>query len=221
MNEPEKEVNFCPLCNGVGLSFFHQDRYRSYLQCSACSLIFVPVSERLNPAEEKGRYDLHRNSPDDINYRKFLSCVFIPMQKLIAPKSRGLDFGSGPGPTLSLMFKEAGHRMSIYDCYYNDDVSVFENLYDFITASEVAEHLFEPGKEINRLWSCLKPGGYMGIMTKLVPENSEFASWHYKNDSTHVCFFNKSTFEWLAENMKAGLNFTDKDVIILQKTNLL
>jgi len=31
----------------------------------------------------------------------------------IAPISLGLDFGSGPGPTLSLMLEEQGHRVAI------------------------------------------------------------------------------------------------------------
>ena len=46
------------------------------------------------------------------DYRKFLSRMFKPMMERIEPDSYGLDFGSGPGPTLNLMFEEEGHTVS-------------------------------------------------------------------------------------------------------------
>jgi 2-polyprenyl-3-methyl-5-hydroxy-6-metoxy-1,4-benzoquinol methylase len=110
--------------------------------------------------------------------------------------------------------------MSIYDHYYANKPSIFEKQYDFITASEVVEHLFEPKNELARLWNCLKPGGCLGIMTKLTPDHQTFAKWYYKNDPTHICFFSKQTFEWLAEQFQAKLTFLDKDIIILQKNQL-
>jgi hypothetical protein len=217
MSNQNKTENLCPLCHALDTSFLHKGKFRSYLQCNTCSLIFVPASQRLTSKEEKDRYDLHQNSPDDINYRKFLSRIFNPMQKLIASKSKGLDFGSGPGPTLSVMFEKAGHIMSIYDHYYANKPSIFEKQYDFITASEVVEHLFAPNKELDRLWNCLKPGGYLGLMTKLAFDREAFATWHYKNDPTHVCFYSKHTFKWLAEQWQAELTFADKDVVIIKK----
>ena len=219
MNNQQKN-NSCPFCRAFGTEFFFKDKFRSYFQCNTCNLIFVPTSQHLTSKEEKIRYDLHKNYPEDPNYRNFLSRIFNPVQKLIAPGSKGLDFGSGPGPTLSLMFEEAGHTMSIYDHYYANKPSVFEKQYDFITASEVVEHLFEPNKELDRLWNCLKPGGYLGLMTKLATVREAFATWHYINDPTHVCFFSKSTFEWLAEKWQAELTFADKDIMILQKTSI-
>ncbi len=213
-NKIEKQ---CPLCLSEGTDFFHKDKFRTYFTCNTCELIFVPPSQRLLSEDEKERYDLHKNFPYDPNYRKFLSRIFNPMQKLIAPQSKGLDFGSGPGPTLSLMFEEARHVMTVYDHYYANQPSVFNKQYDFITASEVVEHLFEPKKELERLWSCIKPGGYLGVMTKLALDHEAFTAWHYKNDPTHVCFYSKHTFEWLAEQFQAKLTFADKDVMILQK----
>ena len=67
--------------------------------------------------------------------------------------------------------------------------------YDFICATEVVEHLHRPGQDLERLWSLLRPGGWMGIMTKLVRDRASFDTWHYKNDPTHVCFFSE---EYLA-----------------------
>jgi hypothetical protein len=181
----------CPLCSSADIDEFHSDEKREYLQCGVCYLIFVPAKYFLSKQAEKQRYDNHQNSPADSNYRKFLNVIFHPMQEKLLPESWGLDFGSGPGPTLSVMFQESGHKVAIYDYFYAQDVSVFQKEYDFITATEVLEHLHHPREELDRLWTCLKPGGKLGIMTKLVSNQDYFHSWYYKNELTHICFFQK------------------------------
>ncbi|MEX2572679.1 MAG: methyltransferase domain-containing protein, partial [Balneolaceae bacterium] len=112
------------------------DLQRDYYQCDVCKLVFVPPGQRLAPETELKRYQLHENDPDDPRYRKFLSRLFIPMNERIKPASKGLDFGSGPGPTLSVMFEEAGHAVRLFDIFFENDPSVFEEEYDFITSSE-------------------------------------------------------------------------------------
>ena len=139
------------------------------------------------------------------------------MERLLPKGSCGLDFGSGPGPTLSLMFAENGFPMEIYDPFYASDTSVLDKTYDFITATEVVEHLQQPLKSLNKIWSCLKPGGYLGIMTKLVIDKKAFAKWHYINDDTHICFYARHTFHWLAELWQTKPIFFGNDVILLQK----
>ena len=54
-------------------------------------------------------------------------------------------------------------------------------------------------------------------MTNLHHERLEFDKWYYKDDATHVCFFSKKTFEWIAKKWSAELQFKDKDIVILQK----
>ncbi len=187
------------------------------MRCQVCNLVFVPPWQFLSADEEKSRYDLHQNSPYDQGYRSFLNRIFIAMQKFLTPGSCGLDFGSGPQPTLSLMFEEAGHIMTIFDFFYENVPSALEKQYDFITATEVVEHLHNPGEELERLWACLKQGGRLGLMTKLVPDHNAFSCWHYKNDSTHVCFFSRATFQWLALRWDADMTFVDKDVVLFHK----
>ncbi len=207
----------CPLCQTQQNRRFHQDKYRDYSRCDICHLVFVLPEQFLSATAEQAEYDLHQNSPDDPGYRRFLSRIFEPVNARLASHSEGLDFGSGPGPTLSVMFAEAGHAMSIYDPFYAPDESVWGNRYDFITATEVVEHLHQPQRELNRLWGCLKPGGILGIMTKLVLDQAAFTRWHYKNDLTHVCFFSKLTIEWLTIQWQAKLTFVGNDVMIFEK----
>ena len=187
------------------------------MRCHVCSLVFVPPRHFVSAEEEKSRYDLHQNSPEDQGYRSFLSRIFIPMQKCLPPESFGLDFGSGPVPALSVMFEEAGHSMTIFDYFYEQVPSVFERQYDFITATEVVEHLHKPKEELERLWACLKQWGRLGLMTKLAPDDNAFSFWHYKNDLTHVCFFSQATFQWLALQWDADITFADKDVVLFYK----
>ncbi len=190
------------------------DNTCDYYLCSNCHLIFVPPEQRLSADEERSRYEQHENDPDDPRYRKFLSRIFKPLVKKLPDNSFGLDFGSGPGPTLHLMFEEAGHTMRIYDPFYANEPSVFDETYDFITTTETAEHLYDPLKELDRLWSCLKPGGFLGIMTRRWTTIEAFKNWHYKNDDTHVIFFHVDTFRWLAKRWEAELEIYKRDVVI-------
>jgi len=219
MNDQNADGRRCPLCQASDGELFYQDS-RDYFRCSICSLVFLPPRQFLPPEQEKAVYDLHENSADDPGYRRFLRRLFEPVSQLLAPNSTGLDFGSGPGPTLSVMFEEAGHTMRIYDPYYAPDAEWLQQQYDFITASEVVEHLHQPREEIDRLWSCLKPNGVFGIMTKRVLDRYAFSRWHYKNDSTHVCFFSTETFMWLADYWGAELTVVGKDVVVFRKVRI-
>ncbi|WP_454062987.1 class I SAM-dependent methyltransferase [Candidatus Nitrospira salsa] len=208
----------CPLCHGTHINqTYHHDNRRNFYSCHTCQLVFVPPDQFLSREAEKSAYDHHQNSPEDQAYRRFLSRLFIPMQRQLPSHCHGLDFGSGPGPTLSIMFEEAGHSVALYDYFYAHDRSVFQETYDFITASEVVEHLHDLQKELNDLWKILKPGGLFGIMTKRVYDQLAFTTWHYKNDLTHVCFFSQATFQWLAEKWQASLIIVDQDVVFLKK----
>ncbi|HFD81604.1 MAG TPA: class I SAM-dependent methyltransferase [Gammaproteobacteria bacterium] len=207
----------CPLCAATDSDDFFRDRRRSYQQCRHCRLVFVPPRYHLSPETEKAEYDLHRNDPHDPGYRRFLGRLFEPVRRRLPVGSRGLDFGCGPGPALALMFAEAGYPMSVYDPFYADVPQRLRQRYDFITATEVVEHLRRPGEELQRLWRLLEPGGLLGIMTKRVIDREAFAGWHYRRDPTHVCFFSDETFEWLAQCWGAGLEFVGNDVVILAR----
>ncbi len=206
----------CPLCDTADGSEFARDS-RDYFRCRTCQLIFVPPHQFLASEEEKAVYDYHENDPADPRYRNFLSRLFDPMATCVAPASRGLDFGSGPGPTLSVMFEEAGHSMQIYDAFYAPDPAPLSQQYDFITASEVAEHLYHPQYEFDRLWKCLQPGGHFGVMTTMAVDRAEFGRWHYKNDPTHVCFYSIATFQWLADRWSAALVVVNGNVVVFEK----
>jgi hypothetical protein len=205
----------CPLCAGWAIVPFHEDRRRPYLRCGDCALVFVPPSCYLTRQAERAEYNLHRNRVDDPAYRAFLSRLALPLAARLAPGARGLDFGCGPAPALASMLREAGYVVSLYDSFYLPDTGALQGRYDFICATEVVEHLHRPGPELDRLWAMLAPGGWLGIMTKLVRDRAAFATWHYRNDPTHVCFFSEQTWQWWARKQRAGLEIVGADVILL------
>ncbi len=213
-----KSEDHCPLCgHPTGCKSFYVNKAREFYRCECCSLIYVPPVYHLSPAEEKAEYDKHQNSPDDAGYRKFLSRIYNPVHERVKPGSKGLDFGSGPGPTLSLMFDEAGHSVTIYDPFYAPDRKSLNQEYDFITASEVLEHCHNPSGDLDLLWSLLKPGGWLGIMTGLALDRTAFTTWRYKDDLTHVCFFSRQTMEWIAEKYQTNFLLFGRDVCLFQK----
>jgi len=208
----------CPLCIHPNTHDFHHDADSAYRHCPVCDLIFAARIDLLKPKEEKARYDLHENDPNDLDYREFLNQLAQPLlARLKPPPLKGLDFGSGPGPTLPIMMAEQGYTMRIYDHFYAPNPQVLEDSYDFITCSETFEHFYTPWVEWRLLVDLVKPGGWLGIMTLLLPSPEAFAHWHYKNDDTHVSFYSRNTFQFLAKHDQLKVEFIGDNVILFQK----
>ncbi len=108
-----------PLCGTCDLTLFFQNDTQRYYQCPLCSLIVMDPRGYLSEEQEKREYELHQNSPEDQGYRKFLSRLALPLlDRLELNQRRGLDYGCGPGPTLSVMLEEAGCSMSLFDPFF-------------------------------------------------------------------------------------------------------
>ena len=206
----------CPLCAGSGASPHHRDGARDYWQCGTCALVFVSPDEYPDAATEKARYDRHRNDPADPRYRRFLSTLATPLLERLVPGAHGLDFGCGPGPALAEMLREAGMVVDLYDVFYAPESGVWTRRYDFATATEVIEHLHAPARELDRLFGVLRPGGWLAIMTKWVSSIESFERSRYVRDPTHVCFYTRSTFEWIADRWSVAAEFPGPDVVLFR-----
>lgn len=219
----------CPLCPisqqrpnlqvdvHKNISHYHSDKYRSYCLCATCGLVFVPEQFHLNFSAQKKIYDKHNNDPQDLGYQNFLNRLMKVLIPKLRPTAEGLDFGCGPGPVLADMLRTAGYSMDVYDPIYAPNTGIFTKQYDFITATEVIEHFCNPAESIQKMWQCLKPNGWLGIMTKRVTSQNAFKNWHYIRDITHVSFFSEPCFEWLADQLGASLELHGADVALLQK----
>ncbi len=206
----------CTLCAGAD-SYPLACGERLYHRCRRCGLVSLDPALYLDETAEKAVYDLHRNLPDDPGYRHFLSRALAPVLQYCPPPASGLDFGCGPGPALVAMAREAGYAMSLYDKFYAPDPAPLQQCYDFVTCTEVAEHLSRPWRVLSELWRCVRPGGLLVIQTRRVLDDERFRNWFYRRDPTHITFFAESSFRWLADQLQAELSLSAADVAVLRR----
>ena len=146
-------------------------------------------------------YQTHNNDIDDPRYQKFVS----PLVGLIDSRHHkghsGLDFGAGPGPVIAHMLGKHGYSIDLYDPFFHPDKTVLTNRYDFIVSCEVVEHFYNPFETFTTLGGLLAPGGSLYCRTTLYRDDIDFSNWFYKNESTHVFFYQRTTIEWIAEHI--------------------
>jgi len=207
----------CPLCGANSPTPPILAEGRRYLDCPTCGLIWMHPGDRLSGEEERARYETHENHPHDAGYRAFLARLCTPLVLRLPAGAEGLDFGSGPGPTLSVMLEEQGFPMWIFDPFFAPDARALDRQYEFITCTETAEHFFEPGREFRRLDRLLRPGGWLGVMTEVVEEDRAFQGWYYVRDPTHVAFYRRSTLEWIATAYDWSVEFPHRNVALFRK----
>ena len=185
---------------------------RLYWRCECCGMIFLDPSLRLSSEEELSRYRTHDNSLENLGYVEFLKQLWLPMEELLnssmgglsKESMRGLDFGCGPGPTLHQIASRSDYQMDLYDPYFYP-IELTEGSYDFITCTEVIEHLASPSKEWMQLKNLLKPNGILGVMTYLYDgvighgKTESFRDWSYRKDDTHISFYSKKTLNYISE----------------------
>jgi len=187
-----------------------------YWRCGTCEATFLDPSQRPGLAEERAHYLTHENAVDDPGYRGFLAKLATPLLERLSPNANGLDFGCGPGPALAAMLREAGHNVALYDPAFAPDEAVLAEQFDFITCTEVLEHLHEPARVFDRLATMLRPGGWLGLMTSFQTDDARFATWSYRREPTHVVFYRQATLARIAETRGWRAEFPVKDVALMR-----
>ncbi len=206
----------CTLCSNKNAVLWAKDRYRTYLKCPECDLVFVPEAYYPTPDKEKERYDLHNNDPENEGYKNFLNKLILPLIPHLMKDDKGIDFGSGPTPSISILMQKRGFAVTNYDPFYSNKKDVLNQTYDFLTCVETVEHFHHPQKEWKRIIGMVKSGKWVGIMTQLLTDKIDFDAWYYKRDETHVCFYSKATFEWLAMKYNFKIDYMSDSVIVFQ-----
>lgn len=207
----------CPLCSASPSVPLCRADGRDFLFCTSCELRFVPATQHLSLAEERSRYDLHENDPEDPAYREFLAPTLNCLTPRLPSGSRGLDFGAGPGPALARMFEEAGFPMDVYDPFFHPASRPKDSGYGFVTCTEALEHFRQPRAELDLMERLLKPGGWLAIRTQRLEDWSEFERWHYRRDPTHVAFYSEATMRWIGRRYDWACEFPAPHVTCFQK----
>jgi len=245
----------CPLCGSVCPSSFLDEAVSAslgstwrYYHCQTCDLIHRDRASYLTVVEERERYAMHENSEQlslnegENGYLRFLKPVLLEIEKRMPGGCRGLDFGCGPGPLLAQQLLRSGYQMSFYDPQFASDESVLRQAYDFVSCTEVLEHLKAPDTVLFQLLRLVSPDvidsqvlrlGTLFFMTgfhSFVPLSSingpehimalaNFRIWHYRRDPTHICFFSAKTFRYWAQKNQCEVFFPTRNVAVIIAAN--
>jgi len=204
----------CPLCSG-NADYFHTSKTTEYFKCITCRALFMNPGNYLNRHDEKERYLEHNNDVNDPRYQNFVSPIVNCIKKNFKPESRGLDFGSGTGPVITDLLRNAGYNINTYDPYFDNRPELLEESYDYIACCEVIEHFHNPAEEFSLLRSILSTKGKLICMTDLYDDTINFSKWYYKDDPTHIFFYHTETLEWIKNRFNFSSLTIEKRLIEL------
>lgn len=187
-----------------------------FWQCKDCEFLFKDPKYWPTPKQEKARYEKHQNGNE--GHLQFLSPMIEFVGSLYSTKSIGLDWGSGPVPVLAEALSKKGIQMDHYDPFFYPTRPLNHKKFDFITLTEVIEHVFDPRLFVNDLTSRLKPSGKLFVMTEPYPGIKELGSWSYRRDLTHVGFYCEKVFLKFSEIFHLELTEQRKNIFVFDKT---
>lgn len=217
MPSQDNAVLCCPLCRVTqNLTPVPGQDERDYYHCASCELIFIPPSQYLRPDAEKARYEEHKNGIQYRGYVRFLMQAIKPALPLLKPGDAGLDYGCGPGPTLSILVEREGFSCQDYDPFFRPELP--PGPHEFIFATECFEHFFDPHDEMQKLGNLLKPGGLLIIMTQFWKKKKDLIKAYYFRDTAHCVFYHPSTMDFIADKYGYKIEYRGKKrVTILRK----
>jgi len=189
----------------------------TYQHCEQCGFIYKEKKYHLDKAQEIEQYQRHNNSFESKGYVEMFERFINHHIKPLGIKGKALEFGSGPGPVLKeMLIQETDLEVFDFDPFFNCNIEYRNHKFNLITSTEVVEHFYDPMKEFKHLADLLAPGGNLVIMTKFRNmSQKEFLNWWYRIDFTHVSFYHKRTFEYIAKELGLNIVFNNMENIII------
>ena len=207
----------CPLCFSKQVRDFATVDDKQYRRCEVCHLTFMSSEYYLDEDAELARYQLHENSPDDLRYREFLSRLSTHLTPKLPAAAEGLDFGSGPGPTLSVMLEEQGFRVNLYDPFFAPSTDALQSHIRFHHVHGDGGTLLSTGKGVSATGRIAAKRGLARHHDRDVRIGCGFRRWRYHREPTHVCFYKRETMIWIADQHTWKVEFPQKNVTLFQK----
>ncbi len=205
----------CPLCGEAKIAIEGQ-RYAlalEFAECPSCGLVFIPQRFHLSPAEEMKRYALHENTADNPSYIEYLTNIADDALRFSNGAKSALDFGSGENQVLTEILAGKGIACEAHDPAYG--FSVAHGQFDIVFAVEVLEHFRNPAQEIALISRLVKPSGTVYVRTRFCDGITDFSSWWYAKDRTHIRFYAIKTMRRIAAILGKNLVWTNnKDVAV-------
>lgn len=208
----------CPLCHQQA-PFFLQDKRRAFYSCGHCSLVFAEPSSHLMISAERQRYGRAQKMTKQKQLSQFVMPLLTQLGELTGTSLQGLNFGRVLDNDSLAKINAAGHRLNQYDPFFAASSPVLQQEYDFVCSYRVFEHFKQPQQEWDLLSRLVKPQGWLAVGTPLLTDLSHFSKWHYKNNPTHVSFYQHKTFEYLANKGGFKLLLAEKELVLMQKSS--
>jgi len=130
---------------------------------------------------------------------------------------RGLNFGSGSGSAVSKILQDHHYHIKQYDPFFTDKQALTGQKYNYIACCEVMEHFQNPDEEFQLLYEPLEQNGTLICMTHLYDPSIDFHRWYYKNDPTHIFFYQKKTIEFISSRYQFYSFAIHNRLIVLNK----
>ena len=225
------EIN-CPACNGGHNIFEFEKIGFKFVSCESCGTLFVTprpssgalkdfyskssstnfwVNEFFKPVTEVRREKIFTPRA------KYISEMLDPNKKLLIG-----DIGAGFGLFLEELRKilpdsryvaiePSGEMAGLClekgleaKCAFLEEVNGMDGSFDFLSAFELVEHLFDPVKFFKKAYALLKPGGYLYLSTLNGRGFDILLLWE-KSKSIgaphHLNFFNTKSMRLLLERL--------------------
>lgn len=207
----------CPLCGQDKAEPRTKGEFGLYYKCFTCKLVFLEPCSHPSISESKQRYDTHNNRPDDPGYQAFFTPLVEALTSRKMVPAKVLDYGTGNGSALPPLLRTLGYEVVLFDPIYASDTIVLNEPYDVVTCTETMEHFAQPGKEFEKLVKLLKSNGLLIVMSLWLEQKQNFDSWWYKNDFTHISFYQEETLSWIAARWNLGLDVLNSRLAVFQK----
>ena len=185
-------------------------KVRSLWKCPLCYLVFVPEKFHLSFEEEKKLYDLHENHIENPQYLSMFQPIIDDIDKTLQRTIPILDYGCGPGPVLAKCLQKKGYIVETFDPIYFP--KNLRSNYSAITCTEVVEHFRHPLQDWQTLLGHLHKDGKLWIRTEVYDETTDFHTWGYPREATHLAFYQVKTLQWLTESFSLKLVPIDKNI---------
>jgi SAM-dependent methyltransferase len=208
----------CLICNQQA-PFFQQDKRRAYYCCEHCGLVFAEPKSHLMLTAERQRYGRAQKASKQRQLSQFVMQLLTQLGELTGEHLQGLNFGRVLDSNSLDKIHAAGHTLNQYDPFFAANLSALQTQYDFVCSYRVFEHFKQPLQEWALLSRLVKPNGWLAISTPLLKDLNLFTKWHYKNNPTHVSFYQHKTFEYLANQGGFTLLFAAQELVLMQKAS--
>jgi hypothetical protein len=209
----------CLICGHDTRTFVDEKSTIKYYYCPHCECISKSTEHFKPIPEQKERYDLHENNPEDEGYQAYFQRFLDFVLPLVGTPQTALDFGCGRSSLLADMLSNEGIQCDYYDPIYHPENLDNSKKYQLIVSTEVFEHLHDTKTVFEMLMGLLDERGYLALQTQFHPNDIDaFKKWYYHLDPTHIVFFTPQTFKFLCDISRgAFIKDNEKNMVVIRK----